>query len=158
LANHQDSVTTLTRLAESLGLVGLDLPGFIDRADRQAAPPPGPAGGLIQPGHREPAHHRHRRDGIPHRAAEQPLGPIPCTISCLRGDGPPVAPGDLAHHRGGVLARLQPRLGPREARPQQVQQLSAFPAGQRGAHPGGSSRLRFCRPHKHMIDRRLRCA
>ena len=44
---------------------------------------------------------------------------------------------------------------PHETRPQQAQQLSAFPAGQRGAYPGGSICLRFCCPHKHMIGRRL---
>ena len=35
----------------------LGLPGFIDRADRQPAPPAGVAGCLIQPGHGEPAYH-----------------------------------------------------------------------------------------------------
>jgi hypothetical protein len=61
----------------------------------------------------------------------------------------------VAQYRGGVLACLQPRLGPREA---QSQQLSALPAPQRGAYPGGSGRLRSCSPHKRMIDRRLRLA
>ncbi len=124
----------------------------------RAAPAAGRTGGLIQPGHREPAHHPHRRNGVPHRTAEQPLGLIRRPVARLRGDRPPVAFGDLAHHRGGVLARLQPRSCPREARPQQCQQLGSLPAGQRGAYPGGSSRLRFCCPHKHMIDRRLRLA
>ena len=85
----------------------------------------------------------------------QPLGLIRRPVSGLRGDRPPVSPGDLAHHRGRVLARLQPRLWPRETRPQQFQQLNSFPARQRGAYPGRSSRLRFRCPHKHMIDRRL---
>ena len=159
-----DSVGHLARAAQVLPLhprgaaSGLDLAGFVDRADGQAAPPPGPAGGLIQPGHGEPAYHRHRRGRVPDGAAEQPLGLIRRVISHLRGDGPPIALGDLAHHRGGVLARLQPRLGPRKTWPQQFLQLSAFPARQRGAYPGGSSRLRFCCPHKRMIDRRLRRA
>jgi hypothetical protein len=52
----------------------LDLPGFVERSHRQAAPPSGLPSGLIQPGHGEPAHHPHRRDGVPHRKAEQPLG------------------------------------------------------------------------------------
>jgi hypothetical protein len=106
---------------------GLELAGFVDRADGQAAPPPGPAGGLIQSGYGEPAYHRHRRGRVPDRAAEQPLGLIRRAISYLRGDGPPVAAGDLAHHRGGVPAPLQPRAGSRKAWPQQFQQLSAFP-------------------------------
>ena len=38
------------------------------------------------------------------------------------------------------------------------EQLGAFPACQRGAYPGGSSRLRTCCPHKRMIGRRLRRA
>jgi hypothetical protein len=135
---------------------GLELAGFVDRADGQAAPPPGPAGGLIQPGYGEPAYHRHRRGRVPDRAAEQPPGLIRRAICYLRGDGPPVAPGDLAHHRGGVPARLQPRLGPRQAWPQQFQQLSAFPARQRGAYAGGSSRRRPCCPHQRMTGRRLR--
>jgi len=157
-----DPVGHLAHAAQVLPLhpgragAGLDLPGFVERADRQAAPPPGPAGGLIQSGHGEPAHHSHRREGVPHRAAEQPLGLVRGAVSGLRGDRPAVPLGDLAHHRGGVLARLQPSLCPREARPQQVQQLSAFPPRQRGAYPGGSSRRRTCCPHKHMIGRRLR--
>ena len=113
---------------------------------------------------RRPHPARPRRTGAP--------PPSPRTVShtarfssrCVRsgvrspatlGDRPPVPSAQVAHHRGGVLARLQPRLGPRETRPQQFQQLSAFPAPQRGAYPGGSSRLRFCCPHKRMIDRRL---
>ncbi len=54
-----------------------------------------------------------------------------------------------------VLARLQPRPGPGETRPQQPQQLSPFPQRQPGPYPDGSSRLRFCCLHKHMIERRL---
>ena len=108
------------------------------------------AGGLIQPGHGEPAHHPHRREGVPHRAAEQPLGPIRrCGPRPARRSSTRCASAGSAHHRGGILARLQPRLCPREARPQQSQQLSAFPARQPGAYPGGSSRLRFCCRHTH---------
>jgi hypothetical protein len=76
---------------------------------------------------------------------------VPSTL----GDRPPVPSAQVAHHRGGVLARLQPRLRPREAGSKQFQQLGAFPAPQRGAYPAGSSRLRFWCPHKRMIDRRL---
>jgi hypothetical protein len=54
----------------------LDLPGLIDHPDRQAAAPPRPARRLIQAGHGEPAHHRHRRPGVPDGPVEQPLGLI----------------------------------------------------------------------------------
>src|SRR5215469_14453701 len=47
---------------------------------------------------------------------------------------------------------------PPETRTQQVQQLTTLPAAQGRAYPDGSSRFRFCCPHKHMIDRRLRLA
>jgi hypothetical protein len=136
----------------------LDLAGFVDRGHRQAAPAPGPAGGLVQPGHGEPAHHPHRREGVPDCPVEQPLRPVRGAVPRTLGDRPPVRSPQVAHHRGGVLARLQPRLGPPEARAQQSQQLSALPAPQRGAYPGGSSRLRSCCLHKRMIDRRLRPA
>ena len=66
--------------------------------------------------------------------------------------------GQVAHQRGGVLARLQPRLHPHKARPQQPQQLSALPPAQPGTYPGGSSRLRSCCLHKRIIARRLRYA
>jgi len=116
----------------------LDLPGLIDRPHRQATPP-GPARSLIQARHCEPAHHRHRREAVPHRPVEQPLGPIRRAVPGMPGDRPPVAPGDLAHQRGGVLARLQPRLHPRKARPQPSQQLSPLPPTQPGTYPGGSA-------------------
>ena len=54
----------------------LDLPGLIDRAGRQAAAAASLGGGLIQPGHGEPANHPHRRERVPDRAAEQPLGSV----------------------------------------------------------------------------------
>ena len=130
----------------------LDLAGFVDRADRQPAAPPGLTRGLIQPRHGEPAHHRHRREGVPDCPVEQPLRPVRRAVPRTLGDRPPIPSAQVARHRGGVLARLQPRLRPREARPQQFQQLSTFPARQHGAYPGGSSRLRFCCLHKRMID------
>jgi len=42
----------------------------------QAAPPPGPAGGLIQPGHREPAH---RASAVPILAAAAALDSVVLT-------------------------------------------------------------------------------
>jgi hypothetical protein len=71
------------------------------------------------------------------------------------GQRPAVTPGQIAHQSGGVLTRLQPRLYPGEARPQQFQQLSVFPPAKAGAYPGGSSRLRFCCLHTRIIARRL---
>ena len=62
------------RFTLAVQVPALDLPGFIDRGDRQAPPPPGLAGGLIQPSYGEPAHHPDRLEGILRRAAKQPLG------------------------------------------------------------------------------------
>jgi hypothetical protein len=49
--------------------------------------PAGRAGGLIQPGHGEPAHHPHRGEGVPDSAAEQPLGlvrrPVPACAAIV---------------------------------------------------------------------------
>ena len=47
------------------GLAGLFLPGLVDRPDHQAAAPPPAPGRLLQPGHREPAHHAHRGEACP---------------------------------------------------------------------------------------------
>ena len=110
------------------GLAGLFLPGLVDRPDHQAAPPPPAPRRVLQPGRREPAHHAHRGEGVPARVIEQPLGPVRRLVPGVPGDAPPVSLRQLAHHRGGVLARLQPRLRPGETRPQQRQQLTAVSA------------------------------
>jgi len=142
-----DAVGHLARAPQVLpldpagGFAGLFLPGLVDGPDHQAAAPfPAPRR-LLQPGHREPAHHAHRGEGVPAGVVEQPLGLVRRPVPGVPGDAPPVALRQLAHHRGGVLARLQPRLRPGEARPQQLQQLGPFPQRQPGAYPGGSSRL-----------------
>jgi hypothetical protein len=132
------------------------LAGLVDRADRQAAASAG-TGSLVQPGHGEPAHHFHRRGCVPDRPAEQPLHPVRGPVPGPLGQRPAVTPGQIAHQRGGVLARLQPRFDPRETRTQQFQQFSVFPPAEADAYPGGSSRLRLCCPHKRIIARRLRC-
>jgi hypothetical protein len=80
------------------GLAGLFLPGLVDRADHQPAPPPAPDR-LLQPGHREPAHHAHRGEGIPARVVQQPLGPVRRPVPAMPGDTPPVHPGQLAGQR-----------------------------------------------------------
>ena len=123
------------------GLAGLFLPGLVDRPDHQAAAPAAPPGCLLQPGHREPAHHAHRGEGVPARVVQQPLGLIRRPVPGMPGDAPPVELRQLAHHRCKVPARLQPRLRPGKTRPQQPQQLSPFPQRQPGAYPDGSSRL-----------------
>jgi hypothetical protein len=55
------------RSPSSPTLALLDLPGLIDRPDRQAAAPAGLASGLIQALHREPAHYPDRRRTVPDR-------------------------------------------------------------------------------------------
>ena len=134
----------------------LDLAGLIDRPDSQAPPPAPATGGLPQPGHREPAHHPYRREGVPHSPVEQPLRPLRGTVPRLLRDCPPVARGQVAGHGADVLARLQPRLHPGKAQPQQPQQLTTLPGRHGGPYSGGSSRLRSCCRHTFMIDRRLR--
>jgi len=136
-------------------LAGLFLAGLIDRAGHQATAAPSAAGRILQPGHREPAHHAHRGEGIPAGVIEQPLGLVRRLVPGVPGDAPPAALRQLAHHRGGVLARLQPRLGPGETRPQPLQQLTAFPQRKPGTYPGGSSRLWLCSRHTGMITGRL---
>ena len=123
------------------GFAGLFLPGLVDRADHQAAAPAAAPGGLLQPGHGEPAHHRHRSEGVRAGVIEQPLGLVRRPVADVPGDAPPVPLRQLAHHRSGVLARLQPRFCPRETRPQQLQQLSPFPQRQPDAYADGCSRL-----------------
>jgi Tn3 transposase DDE domain len=66
---------------------GFFLPGLVDRADHQAAAPTAPAGGLVQPGRREPAHHAHRAEGVPGRVVQQPLGSYPASGPCSRPAG-----------------------------------------------------------------------
>ena len=109
----------------------LDLAGLIDRPDRQAAAADR-AGGLIQA--------RPRRTGAPppspRRCPSTARLSSRCVLSGVRSPAcsaivHPLRRRDLAHQRGGVLARLQPRLHPREARPQQLpaaQPASAGPA------------------------------
>ena len=135
------------------GLAFLLLPGLIQRPDPQG---PRPAGGLIQAGHREPAHHAHRGESVPGSMVQQPLGPIRRAVPDVPGDRPAVPLRQAAHHRAGIFPGLQPWLHPRERRPHQPQQLAAFSLAQAGTYPDGSSRLRFCCLHKRMIARRLR--
>jgi hypothetical protein len=71
----------------------LDLAGLIDRPGPQAPPAARAAGGLLQPRHREPPHHTHRREGVPHRPVEQPLRPLRHPVPGLLRDRPPVAAG-----------------------------------------------------------------
>jgi len=75
----------------SRGGVGLPLARLVQRPDHQAAPPPGPAGSLVQPGDREPPHHAHRRERVPRRAVEQPLRPIGRPVTGMLSDCPAIA-------------------------------------------------------------------
>ena len=128
---------------------------LIQRPDHQAAPLPGLARRLIQPGHREPADYAHRRGGVPRRPAEQPLRPVRRPVTRMLGDRPAVAPCQPASQRTEILPRLQPRLRPGETRSQQGQHFPALPGAQARPYPGSRSRLRFCCRHTHMIARRL---
>jgi hypothetical protein len=124
------------------GLACLFLPGLVDRNDHQAAPPlPAPPGRPLQSGYGEPAHHAHRRERVPARVIEQPLGLIRRRVPGVPRDAPSVPLRQLAYHCGRVLACLQPRLWPGKTRPEEFQQLSPFPQRQTGAYPDGSSRL-----------------
>ena len=126
----------------------LFLTRLVQRPDHQAAPPPATEAGFIQPGYREPPDHAHRRERVPCRAAEQPLRPVRRTVSRVLGDRPAIASRQPADQRAEVLARLQPRLGPGEARSQQNQQFPALPRTQARPYPRSRSRLRFCCSHK----------
>jgi hypothetical protein len=130
--NSRSSGRPMTKDVTGSSICGAGVHG---RAPRTGAPPPSP-----------------RR--CPRRPAQQPLSPLRRPVSPLR-DRPPVALGQVTGQGTGILARLQPHLYPGEARPQQSQQFSVFLAHQPGAYPGGSSRLRSCCSHKHIIARRL---
>jgi hypothetical protein len=155
-AGHLAHAPQVLPLDAGRGSALLDLTGLIDRPDPQAPPAARAAGRLVQPGHREPAHHPHRREAVPDRAAEQPLSPLRRPVPGLLRNRPPVPPGQVTGYSSHILTCLPPRLHPRKARPQQPQQLTTLPGRQRGPYPGSRSRLRFCRSHEHMIGRRLR--
>ena len=128
---------------------------LIQRADHQAAPLTGPPRRFIQAGHREPAHHAHRRKGVPRGSAEQPLRPARRPVSRMLGDRPAITPRQAAGQRTDILAGLQPRLRPGETRSQQAQQLRVLQGACARPYPGSRSRLRFCCCHERMIARRL---
>ena len=132
------------------GTALLFLARLVQRPDPHPALPAVPPRGPVQPGHGEPAYRAHRRQRVPAGVIQQPLRLVRRPVPGMPGDAPPVALRQVAHQRGHVLARLQPYLRPREARPQQPGQFASFLHRQRGAYPDGSSRLRFCCQHKHM--------
>ncbi len=105
------------RLTPAVARALLLLAGLIHRPDRKATAAPLPPGRLIQARHREPAHHPHRREGIPARPVEQPLSPLRRPVTHLLRDRPPVPLRQAADQRPHILARLQPRLRPHETRP-----------------------------------------
>jgi hypothetical protein len=63
----------------------------------------------------------------------------------MLSDRPAIALRQPADQRTDILARLQPRLGPGETRPQRNQQLPAPPRTQACPYPGSRSRLRGAR-------------
>ena len=77
--------------------------------------------------------------------------PVPGVL----GDRPPVPRWQVADQRGHVLARLQPRLRPPKARPQQAHQGRPLPHRLPGPYSGSSSRPCFICSHKLMISGRL---
>ena len=117
------------------------------RRDRRAA--------CVQPGRRVPPDLAHRRRLVPRGPAQQPLRPVRRPVPGVLGDRPPVPRRQVAGQRGHVLARLQPRLRPGEARPQQPQQGRPLPHRPPGPYPGSSSRPCFICSHKLMISGRL---
>ena len=127
---------------------------LVQRPDRHP-PPPRPAGRLVQPGRRVLPDLAHRRLLVPRRPAQQPLRPVRRPVPGMLGDRPPVPRRQLAGQRGHVLARLQPRLRPGEARPQQAHQDRPLPHRPAGPYPGSSSRPCFICSHKLMISGRL---
>ena len=124
-------------------------------ADRHP-PTPRPAGRVVQPGRGVFPDLAHRRGLVPLGAAQQPLGLTRCPVARLLGGRPSVPRRQVAGQRGHVLPRLQPRLRPREARPQQSHQGRPLPRRLADPYPGSGSRLVLICPHKHMIPRRLR--
>jgi len=64
---------------------------------------------------------RSSRRTCPDRVVQQMLRPVRPPVPAAPGDTPPVHPRQLAGQRRHVLPRLQPRLGPGKARPQQRQ-------------------------------------
>ena len=118
-------------------------------------PAPGAAGRSVQPGHRITPDRAHHRRLVPRRPVQQPLHPGRRPVARLLGDRPPVPRRKVAHQRIHVLPGLQPRLRPREARPDQPHQGRPLPQRPPCPYPGDSSRLVFICQHKHMIPRRL---
>ncbi len=93
-----------------------------------------------------------------HTARPAAAGCYPAPGPHMSYDRPPVTPGDLAHYRGRVLARLQRRLCPREAQPQQFQQFGAFMCASAAPILAAAAAFGFVVLMKRMTNRRLRCA
>lgn len=133
----------------------LGLTRLVQRRDHQPTAPRA-ARRCVQAGGHEPADLTHRGHGVPDRPVQQPLRPVRRPVPGMLSDGPPIALRYLTDQRRYISARVLPRLRPHEARPQPPQQLGSCTHRTPSLYPGSSSRLRFCCPHKHMIDRRLR--
>ena len=119
---------------------------LIQRADHQAAPPPG-AGPPPHPA-RPPRTGglRPRRGGVPRGPAEQPLRLVWRLVTRMLSDRPAVAPvSPLASALRYFLPAATARAGRNRAAA--GPHLPAFPGGQARPYPGSRSRLRFCSPH-----------
>jgi hypothetical protein len=114
-----------------------------------------PPGRIVQPGYRIPPDLAHRRRLVPRSPVQQPLLPVRRPVPGVLCDRPPVPRRQVAGQRGHLLARVQPRLRPGEAGPQQAQQDRPLPHRPAGPYPGGSSRPCFICSHKLTISGRL---
>ncbi len=109
----------------------LDLPGLIQRPDRQPLAPPAAAGSLVQAGHREPAHHAHPRGRIPRQ---------PCSAAARWGPASGPRRAQRSSSRSASAARCSPRR--RTSRPA----ATAPPEQKHGlGGPSNSPRLRLPR-------------
>jgi hypothetical protein len=99
-------------------------------------------------GRRVPPDQAHRRPLVPRGTAQQTLCPGRRAVPGVLGDRPAVPRRQVADQRVQVPPRLQPRLRPREAAPQQPHQGRPLPHRPACAYAGSSSRPVFICPHK----------
>ena len=144
---HFPGATLVLPMHARCGGARLLLARLVQRPGHQAAAA-ATTRSLLQARDGEPAHRAHRGGRVPDGAAEQPPGLIRCPVAPMPGDRPAIAPGQAPSQRAEVLPGLQPRLRPGETGPQHAQKLPAFPRAQPRLYPDGSSRPRFCCPHK----------
>ena len=127
------------------GLAVLLLIGLIDRPDHQA-------------GHREPAHHGHRREGVPAQPAQQPLRLIRRPVPDVLSDRSAIP---LVRPLATALTYLQ-ACSHGSTRVKHAFSRSSSSARFRRASPppilAAATAFGFCFSHRRMIVRRLRRA